>query len=118
MRRGRAFVQRIDGYRPEHAKLYRHRLLECRAALRLLDIMREWRPRQVDAGAFGLGRGALRLGGADRGDAALAARDTLGGLVQIADRALAADRAVIGMRGFDAEPLREQLFRIAVAPAQ
>ena len=72
----------------------------------------------VDAGAFGLGRGRLRFGAADRGDAAFAARDALRRFVQIADRALAADRAVIGMRRLDAEPLRELLFRIAIAPAQ
>jgi hypothetical protein len=38
--------------------------------------------------------------------------------VQIADRALAADRAVIGMFRLDAETLGELLFRIAIAPAQ
>src|SRR6202022_2810616 len=37
---------------------------------------------------------------------------------QIADRALAADRAVISMLRLDAETLRELDFRIAVAPAQ
>ena len=103
---------------PEHAELHRHRLLERRAALRLLDVMGERRPWQLDAGALGLGRGRLRFGAADRGDAAFAARDALRRLVQIADRALAADRAVIAMRRLDAEPLRELLLRIAIAPAQ
>ena len=118
MRRGRGFVERIDRDRPEHAELDRHRLLERGAALRLFDVMRERRPRQIDLGAFRLGRGRLRLGAADRGDAAFAARDALGGLVQIADRALAADRPVIEMRRLDAEPTGQLLFRIAVAPAQ
>ena len=80
--------------------------------------MGERRPRQCDAGALGLGRGGLRLGAADRGDAAFAARDALGGLMQIADRALAADRAVIGVLRADAETAGELLLRIAVAPAQ
>ncbi len=65
-----------------------------------------------------LGRGRLRLGAADRRHAAFAARDALCGLMQITDRALAADRAVIAMRRFCAEPVGEQFFRIAVAPAQ
>ena len=65
-----------------------------------------------------LGRGRLRLGAADRGDAAFAARDALGRLMQIADRAFAADRPVIEMRRFGAEPSGKLLFRIAVAPAQ
>ena len=118
MHRGRGFVKRIDRHRPEHAEFYGYRLLERRAALGLLDIVRERGPRQFDAGAFRLGRAGLRLGAADRGDAAFAARDALGGLVQIADRALAADRAVIGMLRLDAEAVGELLFRIAVAPAQ
>ena len=80
--------------------------------------MGERRPRQFDAGTFGLGGGGLRLRAADRGDAAFAARDALGSLVQIADRTLAADRAVIGVPGPDAETLRERNFRIAVTPAQ
>ena len=80
--------------------------------------MGERRPRQRDAGALGLGRGGLRLGAANRGNAAFAARDALRRLVQIADRALAADRAVIGVLWRDAEPLRQRNFRIAVAPAQ
>jgi len=63
--------------------------------------MRERRPRQIDAGAFGLGRGRLRFGAADRGNAAFAARNALRGLVQIADRAFAADRAVIGVCRLD-----------------
>ena len=88
------------------------------AAFRLLDVMGERCPRQVDAGALGLGRGRLRLGAADRGDAAFAARDAFGRLMQIADRALAADRAVIEMRGIDAEALRQLFFRVAIAPAQ
>ena len=72
----------------------------------------------VDAAALRLGRGRLRLGAADRRHAAFAARDALCGLMQIADRALAADRAVIAMRGLGAEPLGEQLLGIAIAPAQ
>jgi len=36
----------------------------------------------------------LGFGAANRSDAAFAARDPLGGLMQIADRAFAADRAV------------------------
>src|SRR5438445_11196419 len=76
------------------------------------------RPRQLGAGALGLGRSRLRLRAANRGDAAFAARDTLCGLVDVTNRALTADRAVIAMRGLDAEPLRQQLFRIAIAPAQ
>ncbi len=118
MRRAGGFVKRIDRYRPEHAEFDRRRFLERRAALRLRHLVRERRPRQFDAGAFGLGGGRLRLRSAHRGDAALAARDALGGFVQIADRALAADRAVIGVLGFDAETLGERNFRIAVAPAQ
>src|SRR5258705_4418813 len=118
MRRGRGFIKRIHRDRPEDAKFYRHRLLERGASLWLRYIMRERRPRQFDAGAFGLGRGRLRLGAADRGDAAFAARDPLRRLVQIADRAFAADRAVIGMLGLDAETGGELNFRIAVAPAQ
>src|SRR6266702_5357442 len=38
--------------------------------------------------------------------------------MQIGDRAFAADRAVIGVLWRDAEAASEQLFRIAVAPAQ
>ncbi len=80
--------------------------------------MCERRPRQFDTGAFGLGRGGLRFGAADRGDAAFAARDALRRLMQITDRALAADRAVIGMLRLDAETVGELLLRIAVTPAQ
>src|SRR5262249_51638919 len=47
-----------------------------------------------------------------------AARDPLRCLVQIADRAFAADRAVIAMRRLNAEPRRELLLRVAIAPAQ
>ena len=72
----------------------------------------------VDAAALGLGRGRLRFRAADRGHAAFAARDALRRFVQIADRALAADRAVIAMRRLGAEPRGKLLFRIAVAPAQ
>ena len=118
MRRGRRFVQRIDRDRPEHAERYRKRFLERRAALRLFHVIRERRPRQFDAATLRLGRGRLRLGAADRGDAAFAARDALGRLMQIADRAFAADRPVIEMRRFGAEPSGKLLFRIAVAPAQ
>src|SRR4030081_1530375 len=118
MRRGRGFIKRIHRDRPEHAELYRYRLLERRAALRLFDVMRERRPRQIDFGALGLGGGALRFGAADRRHAAFAARDALCRFVQIADWTLAADRAVIGVLRRDAETGGEQLFRIAIAPAQ
>src|SRR5262245_2815726 len=118
MGRGSGFIERIDRDRAKHAELYRHRLLECRAALRLLDVMRERRPRQRDAAAFGLGCGGLRLRAADDGHAALAARDALGGFVEVADRALAADRAIVAMRRTGAEPRRELLLGIAVAPTQ
>ncbi len=118
MCRGRGFVKRINRHRPEHAELDGQRLLERGAAFWFLDVMCERRPRQIDAGALGLGRGRLRLGAADRGDAAFAACDALGRLVQIADRALAADRAVIKMRGIDAEALRQLFLRVAIAPAQ
>ena len=118
MRRGGGFIQRIDRDRPEHAELHRHRLLERRAALRLLDVMGERRPWQRDAAALGLGRGGLRFRAADHRHAAFAARDALCGFVDVADRALAADRAVITMRGLGAEPRRKLLLGIAVAPAQ
>src|SRR4051794_27871455 len=118
MCRSGGFIERIDRNRAEHTELHRHRLLERRAALRLLDVMGEWRPRQRDAAAFGLGRGGLRLRAADDSHAAFAARDALGGFVDIADRALAADRAVIAMRRIGAEPRRELPLGIAIAPAQ
>src|SRR5260221_3301899 len=118
MRRRRRFIKRIHRDRPEDAEFYRHRLLKRRAALWLGHIVRERRPRKFDAGAFGLGRGGLRFGAADRGDAAFAARDALRRLMQITDRALAADRAVIGMLRLDAETVGELLLRIAVTPAQ
>ena len=102
---GRRLVERIDRDRPEHAELDRHRLLESGAALRLRHVMGERRPWQRDAGALRLGRGRLRFGAAHRGDAAFAARNALRRLVQIADRAFAADRAVIGVLRRDAEPL-------------
>src|SRR5712664_178838 len=117
MRRRRCFIKRIHGNGSEYAEFYRHRLLKRGAALWLGDVMCERRPRQFDTGAFGLGRGGLRFGAADRGDAAFAARDALRRLMQIADRAFAADRAVIGVLWRDAEAAGEQLFRIAVAPA-
>src|SRR6266404_9575033 len=101
MRRRRCFIKRIHRNRSEDAELYCHRLLEGGAALWLGDIMRERRPRQFNAGAFGLGRGGLRLGAADRGDAAFAARDALRGLMQITDWALATDRTVIGVLRLD-----------------
>ena len=118
MRRRRRFIKRIHRDRPEDAKFYRHRLLECGAAFWLRHIMRERRPRQFDAGALGLGCGRLRFGAADRGDAAFAACDPLRRFVQVADRAFTADRAVIGMLWLDAETAAELDFRIAVAPAQ
>jgi len=118
MRRRGYLVKRIHRDRPEYAKLHGHRLLERGAALRLFHVMRERRPWQSNAGALGLGCGRLRLRAADRGDAAFAARDALRRLMQIADRAFAADRAVIGVLWRDAEAAGQQLFRIAVAPAQ
>src|SRR5258706_1599492 len=118
MRRRRRFIKRIHRDWPEDAELYRYRLLKRRAALWLGHIVRERRPRKFGAGAFGLGRSGLRLGAADRGDAAFAARDALRGLMQIPDRALAADRAVIGVLRLDAETVGELLLRIAVTPTQ
>src|SRR5882724_5321672 len=118
MRRRGYLVKRIHRDRPEYAKLHGHRLLERGAALRLFHVMRERRPWQSNAGALGLGCGRLRFGAADRGDAAFAARYALRRLMQIADRAFAADRAVMGVLWRDAEAAGEQLFRIAVAPAQ
>src|SRR5581483_11177311 len=107
-----------DGHRPEYAELHCKRLLERRAALRLRHVMGEWRPGQRHAGALGLGRGRLRFGAADGGNAAFAARNALRRLVDVTDRALAADRAVIAMRRRNAEPIGQQLLRIAIAPAQ
>src|ERR1700737_4479043 len=118
MRRRRGFIKRIHRDRPEYAKLHGHRLLERSAAFWLRHIMRERRPRQVDTGTLGLGRGRLRFGTADRGDAAFAACNALRCLMQIADRAFTADRTVIGVRRLDAETVGELNFRIAVAPAQ
>src|ERR1700730_2935616 len=118
MRRARGFVERINRHRREDAEFDGHRLLERGATLRLRYVMRERRPRQINAGALGLGRGGLRLGAADRGDAAFAARDALRGFVQIADRALAADRAVISVFRFDPKTIGELPFGIAVAPAE
>src|SRR5436305_2129900 len=115
MRRGCGFVKRIDRHRPEHAKLYRHRLLERGAAFWLRHVMRERRPRQLDAGALRLGRRGLRFGAAHRSDAALAARDALRRFVQISDRTLTADRTVIGMLRLDPELLRQPDLGIAVA---
>ena len=118
MRRRGEFIERVDGNGAEHAEFYRHRFLEHRAALRLLDVMGERRPGQRNAAALGLGRGRLRFRAADHRHAALAARDALRRLVNVADRTLAADRAVIAMRRRDAEPLGQLLLGIAVAPAQ
>jgi hypothetical protein len=75
------------------------------------------RPGQRDACALSARCGRLRLGAANGGDAALAARDTLRRLVEIADRTLASDRAAIAMRRARADPRRQQLLRIAIAPA-
>src|SRR6202166_1767572 len=80
--------------------------------------MREGRPWQLHAGAFGLGGGRLGFGATDRSDAAFAAGNPLRRLMQIADRALAADRTVIGMFWLDAETVRELDFRVAVAPTE
>ncbi len=118
MRRGGGFVKRIDRDRPEYAKLHRDRLLERGAALGFFNIPGKRRPRQIDAGALGLGRGRLRFGAADRRDAAFAAGDALGRLMQIADRALAADRPVISVLRLDAEPVGKLPRRILIAPAQ
>src|SRR5437879_9091126 len=76
------------------------------------------RPWQLCAGALRLGRGRLRLRAANCGNTAFTARDALRSLVDVADRALAPDRAVRAMRRRDAEALRQQFFRIAIAPAQ
>src|SRR3984893_9429841 len=118
MRGGSRLIKRINRHRAEYAELDGHRLLERGATLRLFHVMGERRPWRGEAGALGLGRGRLRFGEADRGYAALAARDAFCRLMQIADRAFAADRAVIEVRGLDAEALGEQFFRIAIAPAQ
>src|SRR6185312_9194591 len=118
MRRRCGLIERIDRDWTEDAELHRQRLLECRAALRLRHVMGERRPGQGHARALRLGCGGLRFCAADGGHAAFAARNALGRFVQIADRALAAHRAVIAMRRLDAEPLGEQLLGIAVAPAQ
>ena len=80
--------------------------------------MGERRPWQRDAATLGLGCGGLRFRAADHGHAALAARDALCRFVNVADRALAADRAIIAMRRIGAEPRRKLLLGIAVAPAQ
>ena len=112
-----AVIERIDGDGTEYTELYGQRFLERRATFRLLDITCKRRPRQFDAGTFGLGGGGLRLSAADRGDGAFAARGALRRLVQVADRALAADRTVIEMGGL--APIRAaSCFRIAIAPAQ
>ena len=118
MRRRCGFVKRIDSDRAKHAERHGERLLERRAAFRLLDVMRERRPWQIDVRTRGFGRGALGLRAADRRDLAFAARDALRRLVQIADRALAADRAVIIMPGLCADPFGEQRLRRVVTPAQ
>src|ERR1700730_13632552 len=80
--------------------------------------MREGRPWQLHDGAVGLGGGGLGFGAADRSDAAFAARNPLRRLMQIADRALAADRTVIGMFWLDAETVRTLDFRVAVAATE
>src|ERR1700758_3526214 len=80
--------------------------------------MGEWRPGQRDTGALGLGCARLGLRAADGRNRAFAARDALRRRVQIADRALAADRAVMAMRGCNAEAPGEELLRIAIAQAQ
>src|SRR3954462_7497933 len=106
MRRCSRFIERIDRHWPEYAELHGDRFLERGAAFRLGYIIRERRPRQFDAGAFGLGGGRLRFGAADRSHAAFAARDALRRFVQVSDRTLAADRTVISMLRFDSEAFR------------
>src|SRR4051794_1939223 len=106
MRRCRGLVERINRDRLEDAELDRKRLLECGAALRLFHIVSKRRPWQGNAGPPRLGRPRPRLRAATRRNAALAAGDALGGLVQITDRAFAADRAVIAMLRLDAETFR------------
>ena len=118
MRRGRRLIERIDRNGAEYAERHGEWLLERRAAFGLLDILRERGPWQIDPGALRLGRGRLRLGAADGRDAAFAARDALRRLMQIADRALAADRAVIDMRRLRTDPRCELFLRVVVAPAQ
>src|SRR5579864_5813297 len=103
MRRGRSLVKRIDAHGAKHAEFNRKLLLKCRVAFRLRHVMRERRPRQSDAGAFGLGRRALRLGAADCGDTTFAARNALGCFMQVADRALSADRSIVSVPRLDAE---------------
>jgi len=80
--------------------------------------VRERCPGQGEASTFGLGRTALRLGAADRSDAAFATRDALRRLMQIADRTFAADRPVIIVLRVDGKTRGELLLRIAIAPAQ
>src|SRR4029077_7068383 len=59
-----------------------------------------------------------RFGAADRGDAAFAARDPKRRFMQVPDRALAADRAVVEMRRVCADARRQLLLGVAIAPAQ
>src|SRR5258708_2495748 len=116
-RRGR-LVERIHRNGTGDAEFRRHRLLIIGAAQRLRSVMRERRPRQSDAGALRLGRARLGFGAADRGDAAFAACNSLCRLMQIADRTLATNRAVICVVRSDAEAGAALSGRIAVAPAQ
>ena len=61
--------------------------------------------------------GILRLGAGDEGGFAVAERDALGGFVDVAHRAFAADLAVEGARGRDAEALGKLRGQVFVAPA-
>ena len=80
--------------------------------------MREGSPWQRDARALGSSRCALGFGAANRSDAAFTARDALRRFMQIADRAFAADRSVIAVLRLNTKAGGQQLFRIAIAPAQ
>src|SRR6185437_10824997 len=118
MRRRCGFVKWVNRDRHVYAELHGHRLLERRAAFRLLGVLRERRPRQRDPGALGLGRGRLRFRAADSRHLAFATRDALGRFVQVTDRALAADRAIISVRWLDAEAFGELPRRVLITPAQ
>src|SRR5882724_4359163 len=118
MRRGRGLVKRIYRHRLEDAKLDRHRLLKRRTAFGLRDLMRERRPWQRESGTRGLGRGALGFGAAHGRYAAFAARDALRRFMQVSDRALAADRPVISVRGSNAETIGKLPGGVLITPAQ
>ena len=75
------------------------------------------RPGQVGLCALRVVHRVLRLGADNEADAAFAARDALGGLMDVAHRAFTADRAVeIPLRA-NAEPLGEPGGQVVIAPA-